>query len=176
MGQPEIQEPSDRRSDPQELFVEYLDYYRQVVEHKVRGLTDVELRTSRLPSGWTPIELVKHLVFMERRWLRWGFRAEPVETPWGDHGSDGRWEVGPDESLDDLLGMLHEGGRHTRRIVTDSDLAMSGAEGGRFAVGQPAPSLAWILFHVLQEYARHAGHLDIVRELADGQVGDRPVR
>jgi len=51
----------------------YLDYYRLVITRKLEGLTESELRTSRLPSGWTPLELVKHLAYMEQRWLRWGF-------------------------------------------------------------------------------------------------------
>jgi Protein of unknown function (DUF664) len=44
--------------------------------------------------------------------------------------------------------------------------------GGRFADGDRRPTLAWVLFHVLQEYARHAGHLDIARELLDGTTGE----
>jgi hypothetical protein len=168
----EFPEPASTTADPKPLFLDYLDYYRATVEAKLTGLSDAELRHSRLPSGWTPIELLKHLVFMEQRWLVWGFAAEPVGAPWGDNGPDGRWHVGDDESVEELLAALRRGGARTRAIVEAADLATLGGVGGRFGPEQEPPTLVWILFHVLQEYARHAGHLDIVRELADGHVGE----
>lgn len=171
MAIPTVPEPSDQLADVKELLLAYLDYYRSVIIRKIDGLDDAELRSSRVPSGWTPLELVKHLVYMERRWLLWGFAAEPVEDPWGDHGLDGRWHIEPGESVAGLLADLQAGGERTRSIVKAADLGASAAEGGRFGPGSQ-PTLAWILFHVLQEYARHAGHLDVARELADGTVGE----
>jgi uncharacterized damage-inducible protein DinB len=157
--------------DVRALFLRYLDFYRQTVDEKVRGLDASELRSSRLPSAWTPMELVKHLAFMERRWLVWGFLGEDVVAPWGDSQGD-RWYVADDETLDQLLTALHDVGTRTRQIVERADLSTSAALGGRFTSGGEQPSLAWILFHVLQEYARHTGHLDIARELADGRTGE----
>lgn len=158
-------------TDTRELFVRYLDFYRQTVDEKVRGLSDHELRSSRLPSGWTPLELVQHLAHMERRWLVWGFLGESVDAPWGDSVDD-RWHVAEGRSVDELLSALHAGGDRTRQILEQADLSSSASLGGRFMADGDQPSLVWILFHVLQEYARHAGHLDIVRELADGQTGE----
>ncbi|WP_137120153.1 mycothiol transferase [Segeticoccus rhizosphaerae] len=60
----------------------------------------------------------------------------------------------------------------TREIVEGNELATRAQVGGRFPTAADAPTLEWILFHVLQEYARHAGHLDIARELIDGSVGE----
>jgi Protein of unknown function (DUF664) len=165
-------EPSSTIADPSRLFLEYLDYYRATIEAKLDGLSEAELRHSRLPSGWTPIELLKHLVYMEQRWLVWGYEAEPVDAPWGDRGPEDRWQVGDDESVEDLVAALHRGGARTRAIVEAADLASQGRRGGRFGSDREPPTLVWILFHVLQEYARHAGHLDIARELADGSVGE----
>jgi hypothetical protein len=166
-------EPAGDGSDPKGLLLDYLDYFRSVVTAKVNGMTDEQLRVSRLPSGWTPLELLTHLVYMEQRWLRWGFAAEAVDAPWGDsQGSpDGRWRVEQDGTTERLLTRLHDGGARTREIVEAAELTDVGAVGGRFA-GTTPPSLLWILLHVLQEYARHAGHIDIVRELADGVVGE----
>jgi hypothetical protein len=65
-----------------------------VIARKLNGLTEAELRSSHLPSGWTPLELLKHLVHMEARWLRWGFMAEQLPQPWGDEDESGRWHVG----------------------------------------------------------------------------------
>lgn len=169
-----LSEPDGRVGDAKQLLLGYLDYYRSVVARKVTGLSDADLRSTRLPSGWTPLELVKHLVYMERRWLEWGFLGVPVEDPWGDRGADDRWAVAPDESLADLLARLHAGGLRTRQIVEAASLPDLAATGGRFGGDgdEPPRTLAWILFHVLQEYARHAGHLDIVRELIDGSIGE----
>ncbi|GAA1973365.1 DUF664 domain-containing protein [Kitasatospora viridis] len=168
-----LPEPDRRLAEPADLLLDYLDYYRSVIGAKLAGLTEEELRGSRLPSGWSPLELLKHLVHMERRWLRWGFRGEPVQAPWGDQGPTGSWSVGSEETAAELLAALHAGGESTRAIVTGTPLATVAAAGGRFDEdGTERPTLSWILFHVLQEYARHAGHLDVVRELADGATGD----
>ena len=166
--------PDRRLTDPATLLVGYLDFYRAIVAAKVDGLSDAELRTSRLPSGWTPIELLKHLVYMERRWLVWGFLAEPVPDPWGDADADDRWVVAEDETVGGLVAAMLAGGERTRSIVAAADLADVAPFGGRFSStdDDPPPTLGWILHHILQEYARHAGHLDIARELADGATGE----
>ncbi|AUG75545.1 hypothetical protein CFP65_0586 [Kitasatospora sp. MMS16-BH015] len=168
-----VHEPDKQLSDPSELLLGYLDYYRAVIAAKVAGMGEAELRSSRLPSGWSPLELVKHLVYMEQRWLRWGFQGEQVAEPWGDWDEERtRWLVRLEETVAELLGALRAGGEHTRQVVTGTPLSASAAGGGRFAEGDARPTLGWILFHVLQEYARHAGHLDIVRELTDGVAGE----
>ena len=172
MSPTRLPEPAKQLSDPKALLLEYLDYYRWVIAGKIDGLAEAELRSSRLPSGWTPLGLVKHLVYMERRWLVWGFAAEPVDEPWGDRGADERWSVGPDDSAADLVSRMHAGGERARAIAEAADLSDVAAPGGRFTGDATRPTLGWILFHVLQEYARHAGHLDIARELADGEVGE----
>lgn len=158
-------------ADVPALFLAYLDYYRDTVADRVAGLTDAQARGSRLPSGWTPVELVNHLSFMERRWFVWGFLGEPVPDPWGDHADD-RWHVDPAEHVDDVLAALRRGGQRTREIVTGHPLDSPAALGGRFTDPARRPTLAAILFHVLQEYARHAGHLDVARELIDGRTGE----
>ncbi|TCC19683.1 DinB family protein [Kribbella speibonae] len=160
-------------ADTLELHLQYLDRYRDIIEKKLVGLSDSDLRSSRLPSGWTPLELLKHLIFMERRWLRWGFTGEQVEHPWGDSADDpdGPWTVEAGDTLKGLLVQLHAGGEFTRSVVAGEDPATVAAAGGRFTTDN-RPTLNWILFHVLQEYARHAGHLDVARELADGATGE----
>ncbi len=160
--------------DHRAMLCDYLDFYRQVVTEKLTGLDEAELRRTRLPSGWTPVELLNHLIFMERRWLVWGFAGERVEAPWGDHANeepDGPW-VSPQDDAAALLAALGDGGRRTRDLVMSAELDDHAATGGRFATAAQAPTLAWILLHVLQEYARHAGHLDVARELADGLTGE----
>jgi hypothetical protein len=70
-----------------------------------------------------------------------------------------------------LLDALDAGGAHTRALVLSHDLADLGTPGERWECADPPP-LERVLLHLIQEYARHAGHLDIVRELADGTVGE----
>lgn len=159
----------------------YLDWVRAETAAAVLALDPSEQRTSRLPSGWTPLELLSHLLHMEQRWFVWGFLGEPVEEPWGDWNTDepwhpddsdatrpeARWTVPPEVSAGALAARLEEVAERTRTVLRDHTADAEAAPGGRFgaARGQTPPTLEWICFHVLTEYARHAGHLDIAVEL-----------
>ena len=153
-----------------EVFVTYLDYFRSGVIARVEGLYEVESRSSRVASGWTPLELLRHLTFVEMRWLEWGFEGRGVAEPWGDN-HDGRWHVRAEESLGELTSALQAQGERSRSVIESHDLSEIGQPGPRWNGAEP-PTLERILFHLLQEYARHLGHLDIVAELADGSVGE----
>jgi Protein of unknown function (DUF664) len=169
-----VHKPGRELGEPKELLLGFLDYYRSVIIRKIDGLTDAELRASRLPSGWTPLELLKHLAYMERRWLRWGFRGEQVPDPRGDEDRAGRWHAGSGDTAASLIAELHAVGEQTRAIASAAELADTSTPGGRFSDNdpRPLPTLGWILTYVLQEYARHAGHLDVARELIDGRTGE----
>jgi uncharacterized damage-inducible protein DinB len=153
-----------------EVFLGYLDYFRSRLVSKLEALPAGELRRSRLPSGWTPIELLNHLAYVELRWLEWGFEGRDVPEPWAD-SRDGRWYVAPGETLEQLVEGLRAQAARTRAVVESHDLADIGRPGERWDGADPA-SLERILFHLVQEYARHVGHLDIVSELAGGQTGE----
>lgn len=153
-----------------EVFLGYLDYFRSQLVSKIEALPSGELRSSRLPSGWTPIELLKHLAHVEMRWLEWGFEGRAVTDPWADQRDD-RWYVAAGETLGELVAALHAQAARTRAVVESHDLADIGQPSGRWDGADP-PALERILFHLLQEYARHVGHLDIVSELAGGQIGE----
>jgi Protein of unknown function (DUF664) len=153
------------------LLLDYLDYFRGVVATKLDGLARADLTASRVPSGWTPSGLVYHLVNVERRWLVWGFLGEQVEDPWRDADDDGGW-VTLDRTAAELQVMLDQAGTRARAVVEGHQLTDVARPGGRFADPASAPQLHWILLHLLQEYARHVGHLDIARELVDGSVGE----
>jgi uncharacterized damage-inducible protein DinB len=165
-------EPPKQLADPKELLLSYLDYYRDAVLRKVDGLSEEDLRASRLPSGWAPLDLLVHLTWMERRWLRWDFAGDALPDPWGDRGPDGRWRVPPGASTAQVRAEFVAQCELSRRTVASAALTDRARPGGRFATPEQTPTLAWILLHVLQEYARHAGHLDVARELADGTIGE----
>jgi hypothetical protein len=151
----------------------YLDFYRDTCIEKCRSLPPAELCVPRVPSGWTPLELVAHLALMERRWFVWGFLGEQVDDPWADSDgdADGRWRVDAARGLDDVVALMEEYAARTRSVLATYAPEKIASARGRFAGSEP-PDLRWICFHVLQEYARHAGHLDIAVELAGGHTGE----
>jgi hypothetical protein len=151
------------------LFAEYLAWYRETAITKVGALPPQERRRPVLPSGWTPLELLHHLAHMERRWLIWGFLGEDVPDPWGDH-VQGRWHVADGITLEDVAGTLRANGERVDALLRATSLDTVAPPGPRF--DGALPTLRWICFHVLQEYARHAGHLDVVVELAGGPTGE----
>jgi uncharacterized damage-inducible protein DinB len=163
-------EPTAPAGSRAEVFIRYLDYFRDQVAGRLRQLPDAELRRSRVPSGWTPVELLKHLTFVELRWLEWGFEGKTVPDPWGDRRDD-RWYVAPEESLDDLLAAHAAQARRSNAVIAAHDLDEVGVPGDRWD-GEPPATLERVLFHLVQEYARHAGHLDIVTEQAGGPIGE----
>ncbi|GAA1791698.1 DinB family protein [Actinomadura chokoriensis] len=170
---PVAAEPPNTLTDSRELLLGYLDYYRSAVLRKLDGMPEDDLRASRLPSGWTPLALLKHLAFVERRWLRWGFAAEQMDDVWDDQGpGEGPWRVRPDESAERIKRLFMDECDRSRAIVAQADLEDRARSGGGFNPPDEHPALIWILFHLLQEYARHAGHLDVVRELVDGVAGE----
>jgi tryptophan 2,3-dioxygenase len=80
--------------------------------------------------------------------------------------------VSPAVDASELATRLRRAGADTRRVAEAHRLTDHAAVGGRFAEARSAPQLQWVLLHLVQEYARHAGHLDIWRELHDGTVGE----
>jgi uncharacterized damage-inducible protein DinB len=157
-----------------EVFGRYLDFFRARVLSKVSSLPAAEQRRSRLPSGWTPLELVSHLRYVELRWLVWGFEGADVGEPWADNRDD-RWYLEPGVTLDqlaaELAAELTAQGARTTAIIETHRLDEVGQPGERWDGAAPA-TLERVLFHLLQEYARHLGQLDVVAELAGGETGE----
>ena len=167
---PEPTVPVASRAD---VLAGYLEYFRSRVIEKIEGMTGHELRRSRLPSGWTPIELLKHLTYDELRWLEWRFEGRDVADPWGDNrnGRDSCWYVADEETFGDLVAAMNAQAVRSRAIIETNDLSQLGRPGPGWDGAEP-PTLERVLLHLIQEYARHLGHLDVVAELADGQVGE----
>jgi uncharacterized damage-inducible protein DinB len=153
-----------------EVFLMYLDFFRERVIEKVMSMPLDALVVSVVPTDWTALELVKHLTYVEMRWLEWGFEGQPVDEPWGDHAGD-RWCVSHEDTRDTLVDQLRSRGETTGEIVRRHELDERGRPGPRWEGDEPA-TLERVLFHLIQEYARHLGHLDIYAELAEGQTGE----
>lgn len=165
-----LPEPSDPAPSTTALLLGYVDFYRDRVLAGYAALPEPERTASRLPSGWSPAELLHHLRSMERRWLEWGFVDADLPDPWADH-VDGRWALPPGVGADDVAAALAAQGRRTREIAESVGPGVAGVPSGRWA-GAPPATIERTLLHVVQEYARHLGHLDVVVELATGSTGE----
>ncbi|TIC85527.1 DUF664 domain-containing protein [Nocardioides sp. GY 10127] len=147
------------------MLLAWLGSKRRHVLAQVEAMTPEDRRTARLPSGWTPLGLVQHLtVDVERFWFAHTLAGEDVDLPEGYAG----WQVaavedgGPhDQAV--LDGYRHEC-VHSDEVATSLDLDDPPTRPAEL----PYSSLHEVLLHVLVETATHAGHLDAVRELADG--------
>lgn len=162
--------PTDPATSRTEVLLRYLDYFRDQVVVRIESLPDTELRASHVPSGWTPLELLKHLTYVELRWLEWGFAGDEVDDPWGDRRGE-CWHVDPEETPSGLINDLRAQAERSRGVIEAHPLDEVGAPGERWDGADPA-TLERILLHLLQEYARHVGHLDIVTEQAGGATGE----
>jgi uncharacterized protein DUF664 len=95
-----------------------------------------------------------------------------LDQVWGENDQNtGRWSVAAEESADDIRALFMDACARSRTIVAGARLHETARSGGRFNPPDHHPALIWILFHLLQEYARHVGQLDVIRELADGSTG-----
>ncbi|MCQ8836290.1 DinB family protein [Streptomyces malaysiensis] len=158
-------------SDAHELLLGYLEWYRKALIRKLAGLSDDQLRTPVEPLSWSPLGLVQHLSWVERRWLRWGFAAENV-VPYPPGGDAKEWTVAADTSAAEVMAAYQAEVTAADSLTAAAALSDKARLGGRFKTPAQAPSLGRILFHLLQEYARHVGHLDVARELIDGETGE----
>ncbi len=166
--------PGDTASDDRRMLLEFLEYFRAVFARKVEGVDADGLRQRVGTSDLTLGGLLKHLAFVEDEWFTDTFAGEgPVEpwasAPWGD---DRDWEFhsAVDDEPDELLA-LFDAACARSRAITDASPTI-GAHSVRVDEDGRSVSLRWILVHMIEEYARHCGHADLLREAVDGVVGD----
>lgn len=164
-------EPKDVGTE-RELLLGFLDYHRSTLELKCSGLTDAQLRdASAPPSNLTLLGLVRHMTDVERYWFRRRIEGEEVSPVyWDDDAADGDFENldsaevatvmrnwteecirsrGVIDAVDDLEALTHNVARDPRTV-----------------------SVRWVLIHMVEEYARHNGHADLIRERIDGATGE----
>ena len=156
------------------LLVEYLDYQRETVLSKAEGLTHAQLVSKHPPSELTLAGLLYHLALVEENWMEVRFSGLPDREPWAsvDWDADPNWEFRTAESMEpEQLRARYSGAcERSRQVVTaaggaDQLSARPRRDGRHF-------SLRWVLLHLIEETARHAGHADLLREAIDGSVGE----
>jgi uncharacterized damage-inducible protein DinB len=149
------------------MLTGFLDWYRTVVEHKVRGLSTEVASQVMTATGLSPIRLVAHLAAVEVSWFAETFAGEAIDPAWDTHRS---FKLNERDSVDSIVAEYQAACARSRSIADSApSLDVLSARADEL-LGHV--SLRWILVHMLEETARHAGHLDIMREAIDGQVGD----
>ena len=156
-----IQQGSERT-----MLESMLDFYRATVVNKVAGLSDSQAFTAAIsPSVLTPATVVKHLAGTERFWFSIDFAALDVTWPWTDDDLHSSFRIDPGDTLAGIVAEYVEECARSRRAVAESRLDDAAAgEGMDF-------TLRYAMIHMIQETARHCGHLDLLRETTDGAVG-----
>ncbi|HEV2894855.1 MAG TPA: DinB family protein [Actinomycetota bacterium] len=144
-----------------------LDRHRDAVLWKLEGLGDDDLRRSMVPSGTSLLGLVKHLGSVEYGWFCETFGRETEPLPYDEDDPDSDMRARPDETTEDILAFY---GR--ARAAADQAIAELDVEDTGTAWFGEAVTMRWVLIHMIEETARHAGHVDILRELIDGMAGD----
>lgn len=173
-------EPADRRIEPEHQggerrqLEQFLDYHRETLVMKARGLTEEQANRPLTASGLTIKGLLKHLTVVEHTWfwVRMAGRDELdpwASAPWDD---DPDWELhtAADDALAELIAAYEFECSRSRDIAAMKNLddVAEGTSANR-VVDQ---NLRWILIHMIEETARHNGHADLLREAADGATGE----
>ncbi|MFE4513832.1 DinB family protein [Kitasatospora sp. NPDC056783] len=157
-----------RTADERTTLAGFLDYQRATLAMKCEGLTAEQLRTPALaPSGLTLLGLIRHSAEVERSWFRNILDKEDVRGFWGrPDGSFAEFDVETADP-DEAFAVWRRECDHSRELVAAAEsLDVLGH------YGDEVFSLRWILTHMIEEYARHNGHADLLREHLDGTTGE----
>lgn len=154
-----------RVADEKTMLARFLDNQRAAMLEKAAGLTDEQARWSPLPTGTSLFGLLAHLVTVERWWLTRIAAGLDAPFPWTDDDPDADWRGDEYATLADVVRGYEEECARGRAVLAAADLD---------ALGHPPHddrTVRWIVVHLIEETARHAGHADVIREQIDGVVG-----
>lgn len=156
--------------DERTVLVQMLHYTQDTAVMKVRGLPQDLARTAPLPGSpiMSPANILNHLRWVERSWIKHDLFGGEDDGPWSPEDPDAEFRQGSELPLDEVIALYEQEAARTRAVFAEIDLDTVRA-GER--IRQPVTA-RWILVHLIEETARHNGHLDILRELADGATGD----
>ena len=144
-----------------------LDRHRDAVLWKLEGLGDDDLRRTMVPSGTSLLGLVKHLGSVEYGWFCETFGRPTEPLPFDENDPESDMRARPDETTEDVLAFYGRARAAADQVIDELDVEDTGT-----AWFGDAVTMRWVLIHMVEETARHAGHIDILRELIDGMAGD----
>jgi uncharacterized damage-inducible protein DinB len=146
----------------------FLDWQRATLLYKCGGLTGEQLAERAVPpSGLSLLGLIRHMTKVERIWFRQRFAGEPVERPFGDDSNADFERVDPARAAADYA-------RLTEEFKLADAAAANASLDDTFIHRNEVMSLRMIYLHMIEEYARHLGHADLLRERIDGATGELP--
>ena len=162
--------PPFRAADERTMVAGLLGWYREGVLAKVAGLRDDHARAVVVHSGTSIIGLLKHLALVEDAWFA-RFRGEPFPAPWGsidwDADPDWEWRTAREQPLAEVVELYEVAIARSRECAAAHELDEVAGDTSR-----PEFTLRFVLLHLLEETARHLGHIDVLREHLDGTTGD----
>jgi uncharacterized damage-inducible protein DinB len=161
-------------SDEAGMLRAFIDFYRATILRQVEGLTDEQRAATLAPSTLTLAGILKHLTLVEHGWFQMNLRDLP-DAPWvGDnYEADRDWDFNSavHDPWELLVSRFEEAVAASDAIL---DAALATPEGLDLVAEQEwhgmHVTLRWILVHLVEEYARHAGHADLIRESIDGRT------
>ncbi len=170
------------RPEPPELADEvatlrgYLEFQRATFDWKCGGVSAEGLALSVGVSAMTLGGLLKHMAYVEDHWFSRYLHGNAAHPPWDtvdwNAHPDWEWVTAVEDTPEQLMAMWQEAVARSRVLL---DEALSGGGLGQTAKRRHDDkeiSLRWILVHMIEEYARHNGHADLIREVYDGQTGE----
>ncbi|MEV0346518.1 DinB family protein [Nonomuraea sp. NPDC050680] len=164
-------------ADETATLLGFLDYQRATLAWKCTGLDTAGLNATVAPSTMTLGGMLKHLAYVESSWCSEWLHGRAPESPWDkvDWASDADWDwhSAAEDTPEQLLTLWRDAVARSRSLVADAlaDGGLDRLAQRSFSDGQ-TPSLRWILLHLVEEYARHNGHVDLLRESVDGRTGE----
>jgi hypothetical protein len=147
----------------------WLEYHRATLLLKCEGLDADGLRARPVPTSLMSLHgLVRHMAEVERNWFQRVIAGDDAPPLYYDDATnpEGDFEIPPDATFDDDVAEWRRQVVRARAIAATRDLDVTGLRRGG------PVSLRWVYLHMIEEYARHNGHADLIRELIDGTVGE----
>ncbi|MEV7795233.1 DinB family protein [Streptomyces sp. NPDC087512] len=159
-------------ADERTMVEGWLDYHRRTLAWKCEGLTDAQLRTAAVsPSALSLMGLVRHMAEVERHWYR-RVLADEACGPiyYGDADPDGEFHLTEADTWQEAHATWQAEVEAARRIA--AGFGLDEPSRGKHRRTGERYTLRWIHTHMVEEYARHNGHADLIRECVDGTTGD----
>jgi uncharacterized damage-inducible protein DinB len=162
--------PQTFARDELALLREFLQFLRVTAVNKLADLADEKGRAAPLPTSplMSLVGVIKHLTAVERFWVSIVAGGREVPDPWEGDDADVDFRLGDQDTIESAVAAYRAQWRSSDEATAD----LGAGDETRKAAGDKRRTVRWVYAHVIQETARHVGHLDVLREMADGRVGE----